>query len=67
MKDANDVSGWPDNKENWPDPTHEMLNDPTFNKIWNVIKSWDINVPNVYHGYCGATGNHARAILDALR
>ena len=50
----------------WPDPTPEMLNNPTFNKIWNCIKSWDINVPEAYQGYCGATGNHARAILDAL-
>ena len=50
----------------WPDPTPEMLNDPMFNKIWNVIKTWDINVPTAYSGYCGATGNHARAIYDAL-
>jgi hypothetical protein len=51
---------------NWPDPTPEMLASPKFNAIWNVIKSWDINVPEVYAGYCGATGNHVRAILDAL-
>lgn len=50
----------------WPDPTSEMLDDPMFNAIWNCIKTWDINVPEVYDGYCGATGNHARAILDAL-
>lgn len=50
----------------WPNPTPEMLKDPTFNAIWNVIKSWDINVPDAYSGYCGATGNHVRAILDAL-
>jgi len=51
----------------WPDPTPEMLADPQFNAIWNCIKSWDINVPAAYSGYCGANGNHARAILDALR
>jgi creatinine amidohydrolase/Fe(II)-dependent formamide hydrolase-like protein len=52
---------------NWPDPTPEMLNgDPIFDAIWGVIKSWDINVPAVYSGYCGATGNHARAIRDAI-
>ena len=50
----------------WPDPTPEMLEDPIFNAIWNVIRSWDINVPAVYVGYCGATGNHVRAIMDAL-
>ena len=52
---------------NWPDPTPEMLdNDPAFDAIWNVIKTWDINVPDAYTGYMGATGNHARAIYDAI-
>jgi hypothetical protein len=52
---------------NWPDPTPEMLNgDPIFDAIWGVIKWWDINVPAIYSGYCGATGNHARAIRDAI-
>lgn len=52
---------------NWPEPTPEMLNDPLFNAIWNVVKAWDVNVPAVYTGYCGATGNHARAIYDAVK
>ena len=50
----------------WPDPTPEMLDDPLFNAVWGVIKTWDINVPAAYSGYCGATGNHVRAILDAV-
>ena len=50
----------------WPDPSPDMLEDPAFEAIWQTIKSWDINVPEVYNGYCGATGNHVRAILDAL-
>ncbi len=50
----------------WPDPTDEMLVDPRFEAIWQAIKSWDINVPSVYGGYCGSTGNHVRAIFDAL-
>ncbi len=50
----------------WPDPTPEMLASPEFNAVWECIKSWDINVPAAYGGYCGATGNHVRAILDAL-
>ena len=53
--------------DTWLDPTPEMLEDPDFEKIWQVIKSWDINVPSAYAGYCGATGNHVRAILDALQ
>jgi hypothetical protein len=51
---------------NWPDPTLEMLDDPRFEAIWQAIKSWDIHVPGAYGGYCGATGNHVRAILDKL-
>lgn len=54
-------------KTNWPDPTHEMLDgDPLFEAIWQRLKTWDVNVPEVYNGYMGATGNHARAIYDAV-
>ncbi len=48
------------------DPTKEDLSNPLFEVIWQEIKSWDINVPAQYSGYCGATGNHVCAILDAL-
>jgi len=50
----------------WPDPTPEMLETSMFEAIWQCIKSWDINVPDAYNGYCGATGNHVRAIMDAI-
>lgn len=50
----------------WPDPTADMLNLPEFEAVWQCIKDWDINVPGAYVGYCGATGNHVRAILEAL-
>jgi len=50
----------------WPDPYPAQLESPEFNAIWECIKNWDINVPDVYHGHCDATGNHVRAILDAL-
>jgi hypothetical protein len=50
----------------WPDPTPEMQATPEFAAVWEAIKTWDINVPGAYGGYCGATGNHVRAILDAL-
>jgi len=39
---------------------------PAFNAIWEVIKTWDINVPEAYGGYCGATGSHVQAILNVL-
>lgn len=51
----------------WPDPTPEMLNTPEFDAVWSCIKDWDIAVPAAYGGYCGANGNHVRAILDALK
>jgi hypothetical protein len=46
------------------DPTPEMLTDPLFKVIFNAIKTWDVAIP----GECisEATGNHARAIYDAL-
>jgi hypothetical protein len=50
----------------WPDPPPEMLATREFEAVWQAIKSWDINVPDAYSGYMGATGNHVRAILDAL-
>jgi hypothetical protein len=48
------------------DPNPEELKSPLFNAIWNEIKKWDINVSSEYSGYCGATGNHVCAILDAV-
>lgn len=50
----------------WLDPTEDMLRNPAFKAIWHCIKTWDINVPEAYNGYCGANGNHVRAILGAL-
>ena len=51
----------------WSDPSPEDLRLPEFEAIWQTIKTWDINVPEAYVGYCGASGNHVKAILDALR
>lgn len=50
-----------------PSPTDDDLNDPVFNAIFDVIKSWDVNSPAHYEGYCSANGSHAKLILDALR
>lgn len=49
-----------------PNPSSAELNDPRFIAIWNLIKSWDINVPEFYAGYCGASGSHVKLIMDAL-
>lgn len=55
-------------KTKWPDPTPEMRETAEFEAVWQRIKSWDINVPEVdgESSYSGATSNHVRAILDAL-
>jgi hypothetical protein len=39
--------------------------DPLFDAIWNVIKKWDISRYNDGE-YCGANGNDARHIYDAI-
>lgn len=50
----------------WPAPKEEDLTTEDFNRVWDAIKSWDINVPYAYGGYCSATGNHVMEILFAL-
>lgn len=50
-----------------PNPTSEQLNGPVFNAIWDVIKRWDVNVPEYYDGYCEANGSHVVLILNALK
>lgn len=49
----------------WPDPKPEDLEKDDFNLVWECIKTWDVNVPEVYSGYCGCTGNHVMQILFA--
>lgn len=49
------------------DTTPEMREHPVFNAIWDVIKTWDVNVPADYTGYCGAHGGHARVIFEAVQ
>lgn len=50
-----------------PNPTEAMLKDPVWCAIWNTIKSWDVNVPEFYNGYCGANGSHATLIYEAFK
>lgn len=50
-----------------PNPTPAMLaNDPIWDAIYETIKSWDVNVPAYYNGYCGANGSHATLIYNAV-
>ena len=38
-------------KKEMPSPTPEEMASPQFEAIWNIIKTWDINVPDYYRGY----------------
>ena len=52
----------------WPSPSERDLEDPLFDAIWKVIKSWDISVPGYEGaGYCSGNGSHVMLILNALR
>lgn len=50
-----------------PNPTEADLASSAFNAIWNATKTWDVNVPEFYQGYCGMNGSHVMLILNALR
>lgn len=63
VKDRPGVADW---HGNMPSPTEELRESPEFQAVWECIKSWDVNVPAYYEGYCGATGSHVTLILDAL-
>lgn len=52
---------------NLPNPTDEDLADPLFEAIWQTTKTWDVNAPEYYVGYCGLNGSHVMLILNAIR
>ena len=53
--------------ESMPSPTAEDLADPLFQAIWRVTKTWDVNSPEFYRGYCGMNGSHVMLILNEIR
>lgn len=50
-----------------PNPNKIEIESDEFKAIWEVIKDWDVNIPDYYSGYCGANGSHVKLILDALK
>ena len=50
-----------------PNPIEADLADPVFEAIWQATKTWDVNVPEFYRGYCGMNGSHVMLILAAVR
>lgn len=49
-----------------PNPSEEETNTQLFNQIFEVIKNWDINVPDYYNGYMSGNGSHVKLLLDAI-
>lgn len=54
-------------KRAMPSPTGADMADPMWQAIWQATKSWDVNVPEYYVGYCGMNGSHVMLILNAIR
>ena len=52
---------------NLPTPTDADLIDPMFLALWRVMKTWDVNVPEYYRGYCGVNGCHVMLVLNEIR
>lgn len=50
-----------------PNPTEADLADPVFEAIWQATKTWDVEAPEYYRGYCGMNGSHVMLILQAVR
>lgn len=50
-----------------PSPSRSEIDSEEFNALWEIIKTWDISVPEYYGGYTGANGSHVKLLLDGLR
>jgi hypothetical protein len=47
-------------------PSKEEIESEIFGEIFNLIKDWDINVPDYYSGYTSGNGSHVKLILDVI-
>ena len=51
-----------------PSPSREEINSPEFEAIFQLIKNWDIQVPEQdIKGYSSGNGSHVKLILDVLK
>lgn len=50
-----------------PSPSNDEIKSDEFTAIWDVIKTWDIKVPEYDNGYMGANGSHVKLIIDGLK
>lgn len=54
-------------RKEMPSPNKEEIESDLFNAIWEVMKDWDINVPEYYSGYTSGNGSHVKLILDSIK
>lgn len=50
-----------------PSPSEEEMNSYLFKYIWDVIKTWDIKIPEYDYGHSGANGSHVKLIMDGIK
>lgn len=50
-----------------PSPSQKEIERPEFEALFQLIKDWDINVPDYYTGYSSGNGSHVKLILDAIK
>lgn len=51
-----------------PSPSKDEINSPEFEAIFQLIKKWDIQVPEQdIKGYSSGNGSHVKMILDVLK
>lgn len=50
-----------------PSPSQREIERPEFEALFQLIKDWDISVPDYYTGYTSGNGSHVKLILDAIK
>lgn len=57
----------PVTRKDMPSPSADEMQTELFNQIFEVIKDWDINVPEYYSGYTSGNGSHVKLLLDVIK
>lgn len=57
----------PDIRKDMPSPSDDEMRTELFNQIFEVVKDWDINVPEYYSGYTSGNGSHVKLLLDVIK
>jgi hypothetical protein len=49
-----------------PSPSEDDLKNPLFEPLFQLIKNWDIRVPEYDALYSSGNGSHVKMIMDAI-